>query len=1045
MRLYLFLIILVLLTINANAFWQTYQNDLRNTGAANGTGYFPLRTANFSDDSIGMDFQPLVDDLDRNGNNEIVIFSNNSLVIFNPQLDVLTQTKVGSILGQPALFNFDDDNPVEIIFNSRQNLTDYFFVYQYNESKLNQEFNITLPYEANFSGIKCLNLNGTDSCVFKDEKNYIHVINLSSKADSFYNTSIYDEIQQTVPAIGDIDDDGSLEAVFWFNEDNNSDYGLLAFDLRQRSIKWVIDNTYAPIASNYILKGQPVLADLNNDNKLEIATSVFYDDLCNVEACGDWFTELFVYNSTGGKLFSRCEKNPSNVDCNDGSSSSSKFEGTNPFILNINHSSFDSVCFIKDKKAGYSFKNMEASCYNYSGDMVFESELLPTTVTVKTAIAADINNDGNNEIITEKQIYDKNGSSILELQFGSNFVVPVDIDGNKGLDLVWAANSQTKVFLDNNNYTIDLSVDSLDISFFKINKTHVNVSAMVNNIGEAEVNGIKTIIYNADTLENNTVLLDIKKGRNATFNAVLGLKENEKVMVSADFDNEINESNEENNFAFKEFIDLPLVFVSADLEPFTLNSKFRDYIKNKLISGYYTTDSGKADVEVYIGKNNPRNKDNNIRTLREFEFGYDYGNVVLNDKTGVMPYSGLAGAFKDDSGRVKIMIAGNEIEGDIAAAKEFIKNQALLLNVKGKEAVFVDDENADAVKVFDYLHLGGNEEHYKLQNEEFKKIVKNALNDEMFNVFDKSVVSSNGITLRLRNLKPNISSDYLEYLNSTGVPTDLPVVLAHGIFSNLTTWEVLGAELSNIGRDTWLIEITGGAGQDCDDCIDYTFYNLTDIFVPALLNGVLSFTGKDKLQYVGFSNGCRAALDSLERNQFDSNKVETFVAVGCPGAFEGNSTLGSVIASRNRDISKNLNSKNINHPSLNQIIKNGLFSQDFLSENKDTKISLNLYKFYEDVIINKNDAQPGNINILNFLIIQGSALTTEDGLVTINDENAIYQNVNNGVNSKKYFDVFALHTGLDNNNRAKSIVKKSINKQELSFYEKTVNLINKSG
>ena len=78
---------------------------------------------------------------------------------------------------------------------------------------------------------------------------------------------------------------------------------------------------------------------------------------------------------------------------------------------------------------------------------------------------------------------------------------------------------------------------------------------------------------------------------------------------------------------------------------------------------------------------------------------------------------------------------------------------------------------------------------------------------------------------------------------------------------------------------------------------------------------------------------------------------------------------------------------------LNQIIKNGLFSQDFLSENKDTKISLNLYKFYEDVIINKNDTQPGNINVLNFLIIQGSALTTEDGLVTINDENAIYQKI----------------------------------------------------
>ncbi len=55
----------------------------------------------------------------------------------------------------------------------------------------------------------------------------------------------------------------------------------------------------------------------------------------------------------------------------------------------------------------------------------------------------------------------------------------------------------------------------------------------------------------------------------------------------------------------------------------------------------------------------------------------------------------------------------------------------------------------------------------------------------------------------------------------------------------MTTWEVLGDELSNVGRDTWLIEITGGTGQDCDDCIDYSFYNLTDVFVPALLNGVL--------------------------------------------------------------------------------------------------------------------------------------------------------------------------------------------------------------
>ncbi|MBI2101351.1 hypothetical protein HYT53_01960 [Candidatus Woesearchaeota archaeon] len=622
MRIYLPALVFILLSFDSYAFWQTYQNDLRNTGSSNGTGYFPLKTANFSVD-IGMDFQPLADDLDNNGNTEIVIFSNNSLVIFNPQLDILTQTKIGAILGQPALFNFDDDNPVEIIFNARQNSTDYFFGYQFGNSSLQQEFNITLANNASFGGIKCYS-DGSGYCVFKDKKNYVHIVNLSTRTDSSYNTSVYEEIQQTVPAIGDIDNDGSLEAVFWFNEDNNFDYGFLVFDLGNRSLdtnfngRGIIDNIYEPFASNYVLKGQPVLADLNNDGKLEIAASVFFDDVTNVDATTDWFTELFVFNNSGGKLFSKCSQS-SGGSCNDESSEKSKWEGTNPFVMDYDKNGVDEICFIKDKKGGSI--SMAINCYNYSGDQILESRVTPSTVTVKTAITADINNDGNKEIITEKQVYTQNGSSIFELQLGSNFVIPVDLDGNNGLDLVWTSGSQTKVFLDNDNYSIDLSVNSNDISFLKINKTHVNVSAMVNNIGEVEANGIKTIIYNAETLENKTALLNIRKGSNLTFSSVLALKENEKVMVSADFDNEINESNEENNFAFREFIDLPLVFVSADVEPFTLNSEFRDYIKNKLVSGYYTADSGRADVEVYIGKNNPRNKDNNIRTLREFEFG----------------------------------------------------------------------------------------------------------------------------------------------------------------------------------------------------------------------------------------------------------------------------------------------------------------------------------------------------------------------------------------------------------------------------------------
>ena len=169
MRFFCLLIVIVLLCPSSYAAWQTYQSDLRNSGSADGTGYYPVKTSNFSID-IGMNFQPLVDDIDANGNKEIIIFANNSIIVFNPQLEIISQVKIGSILGQPALFNFDNDSMIEIIFNARQDSNYYFFAYDF-DSNLNQEFNITLPNDANFSGIKCLILNGTNSCIFKDKLN----------------------------------------------------------------------------------------------------------------------------------------------------------------------------------------------------------------------------------------------------------------------------------------------------------------------------------------------------------------------------------------------------------------------------------------------------------------------------------------------------------------------------------------------------------------------------------------------------------------------------------------------------------------------------------------------------------------------------------------------------------------------------------------------------------------------------------------------------------------------------------------------------------
>lgn len=1067
MKVNVFLIIFIILSVNAGASWQTYQNDLRNTGIANGIGYFPLATANLSSD-IGMDFQPLVGDADDDGKNEVIIFSNGSLIVLNRQLSIINLTKTGQILGQPALFDFDNDGMAEIIFNSRVKFTDYFFAYQLNNSRLQQEFNITLNNEANFSGIKCLNMNGTNACVFKDRRNYVHIINMGSKSGASYSISSSNETRQTVPAVGDIDNDGNYDAVFWLNEDGGNGYGLVVFDLGRKAVKWSVDNIFSPLILGpsefhqlFRLKGQPVLADINKDNKLEIAVSAFYDDSNDYSSTSDWFTELFVYDANGTKLFSKCEINTMlNSGCNDGDNQVNKWEGTNPFVLDYDRNGIDDICFIKDAKRSGSgksgFLHMALSCYNYSGDEIARVNLSNSEDGIKgTAMAADMNNDGEREIITVNGIYLLNGTVLFDApSLHSVHPIAVDLDGNKALDLVWAYGNQTKAFLDNSSYKADLAVEEKDILFATPNGTTPLVKVNIRNNGALNLDNVKIRLTNAETMEEANGTISIRVNSNNSFTAALKLKNHDRVMAQVNYDDSIEESDDKNNFAEKIFEGLPYVYVSADLEPFNINSEFKDYIKNKLTLGYYTENENSADIKVYIGKNNPTNIINNVRTLDEFEFGYDYGNVIYYYSTGTMPYSSLVGAFKDTNGKIIVMIAGNEVEGYIAGTKEFIKNQPLFLSTQDKNSVLIDDENADAVKVFDYLHNGVNNEHYMQQTEQFRDIVKRALNDSMFTITEYNVTTPNSIVLRLRNIKTDLSSNYLLYLNSSQ-DVFMPVVMAGGIWSDITAWQKLGGELSSNGRDVWLIEITGGPNTECESCINYNYSHLVDEFWPALIGAVQGYTNKNKIQYVGHSNGCRTALDSLTnwsssgKNNvgiivkdgsnisvsLSSNPVDTFVAVGCPGNFSELSYFAKQVKSSGDVAIRRLQDKNKLHVNIGDVSHE---MESILGELigisrffEIPKISLNLFGQYYDWIKEDGDRQPGkNLQVNYFTLIYGKlgffSIGNDDTIVSVADETDIFNNTQS--NNKKLISVMTLHVGMAENKEVKKHVKQSLDK-----------------
>ncbi len=136
--------------------------------------------------------------------------------------------------------------------------------------------------------------------------------------------------------------------------------------------------------------------------------------------------------------------------------------------------------------------------------------------------------------------------------------------------------------------------------------------------------------------------------------------------------------------------------------------------------------------------------------------------------------------------------------------------------------------------------------------------------DNNFEVSVKPVRTTDDTQLRIKHLNSDFSQKYKDAL---GV-SDTPVVMSGGIFSNLDTYESFGEELIEEGQDIYLIEMNGGPFTDCvgfenDVCPDYTFEDIALKHFPASIAGVLAYSEKDKVHYIGHSNGGRSALVGL--------------------------------------------------------------------------------------------------------------------------------------------------------------------------------------
>jgi hypothetical protein len=265
-------------------------------------------------------------------------------------------------------------------------------------------------------------------------------------------------------------------------------------------------------------------------------------------------------------------------------------------------------------------------------------------------------------------------------------------------------------------------------------------------------------------------------------------------------------------------------------------------------------------------------------------------------------------------------------------------------------------------------------------------------------------------------------------------------------------------ELASEGYDVWTIEMTGGPQIECSDCPDYTYQDLVDYYWPALVAGAIEYSGKNQVDYVGHSNGCRAALSSLnsysngknnagyvfnsQTGQYDTLvdlpnlPVDKFFGIACPGTTNDEThytRLQRTSLPNSNELSGNYAMRKINKSNKLHITKHdylvGLsqYTADLPTELlrmkslfETGKISRNLMQFYSDLGTYSDSSIDLNSISISAIYLHNGKPT--DFVVGYDDQQRIFDSTSTPIEESHSY-LIETHSGLMNNDRLKKDVK----------------------
>lgn len=570
-----------------------------------------------------------------------------------------------------------------------------------------------------------------------------------------------------------------------------------------------------------------------------------------------------------------------------------------------------------------------------------------------------------------------------------------------------------------NGPTLDLSISNEDIEFNKENN-QINLNIHKSKLLIIEKLEIEILEVSDYKILNKKIIN--KKIINITNlnNIVIdwNLNTNNEYHIILDPNNKLYETNKNNNYASKNLFDEKTYYLDINTGIEVGNKEIKKYLFNKLNSNKKVNDKENANIIIEI-------------TQKNIEFQNQYLNY--NTYSIRKPYEAdIQSLNSNNIQHIKIECIG--IDGCIAGVKKFILEKNIYLNSNYKFTINQTNENA--IAIYDHLVFEENYPYYKTETNVFADIIANILNNNLYQIRDHTIpinINNQTINYKLQRIIPKHSINYKNYIDKDS----LPIVMGGGLWSDITTWNELGTELANEGYEIYLIELTGGENSECKNCYNYEYEFLTNEVYPTYLNFILNLSEKNKLKYIGHSNGARTALDSLSSNQFNQNKIDTLIAVGVPGAFEELSYFAQLIKDSGDTAIERLNEKNISHITVSRIshelesMTAEIFSPSIHTFDSNNKISTNLFSQYYNWMNSTTDKQPGeNLKIDYFTLIYGDDglgyNNDNDFIVPIVDEYKIFNNINS--NNKIINRTHLKHLGMSEKPQVKKIIKETLTK-----------------